>query len=62
MTLESRWEFTVAPSLLFEFRLADNIWLRVPQATVLFYQWGQDWTADWRVSAGITIRGGEILQ
>lgn len=62
VSLGERWEFTAAPSFMAEFRLSDKIWLRVPQATVLFYKWGQDWTADWRVSAGITIRGGEILQ
>ena len=60
--LLDQWKFTAASTLLLEFRLADKIRVRVPQATVLFYNWEPDWTADWRIGAGIVIRGGEILQ
>jgi len=42
--------------------VSDNVWVRIPQPAIIFSKFGNEWKSDFRISAGIVIRAGELLQ
>ena len=60
--VSDEWKFTAAGSFNFDVRLSDRVWWRVLQPSVLFYKFGEDLQADYRIATGLVLRGGEILQ
>lgn len=60
--ISSDWAFATGAEAHLDFRLSDGIWLRAVQPAALWTNFGDRWQFSWRVSAGIVLRAGEILQ
>lgn len=60
--VSSDWAFATGAEAQLDFRLSDGIWLRAVQPALLWTNFGDRWQFSWRVSAGIVLRAGEILQ
>lgn len=55
-------KFAGGASLNIDWRISDRIWIRIPQPSVIFSKFGDEWRGDFRIAAGLVIRAGEILQ
>lgn len=60
--LSSEWEPAFGAHLNLDLRVADHIWVRAAQPGVLLTRFNDDWRADFRISIGLVLRAGEILQ
>ena len=49
-------------SLHVDVRLTDNVWLRALEPSVVATKYGDQWRGNLRVSIGLVLRSGEILQ
>jgi len=56
------WAFATGAEAHLDFRLSDRIWLRALQPAALWTNFGDSWQFNWRVSAGLVLIAGEILQ
>jgi hypothetical protein len=62
LTLQDEWGFAGGFEGHLDFRLSDRIWVRALQPTALWTNFGDQWQFNWRLSTGIVIQAGEILQ
>ena len=56
------WGFAAGASAHLDFRLSDKIWLRAAQPGVEWTRFDDRWQLNWRVSVGLVLQAGEILQ
>jgi hypothetical protein len=55
-------DFTWAIEAHLDLRLSDNIWLRALQPAIVFTQFDDINRTDYRLSIGLVLRGGSLLQ
>lgn len=54
--------FAASASLHLDLRLTDRIWLRAAEPALLYTRFDDDGQVDFRISAGIVLQAGELLQ
>lgn len=62
--LGSETKFAWGGSINFDWRVTDGLWVRLPQASLVFTKFDGDdsWRSDFRMAAGLVIVAGELLQ
>ena len=60
----SETKFAWGATLNFDWRITDRVWVRLPQPALVFTKFDLDdgWNADFRVSAGLVLKAGQLLQ
>ena len=61
-SVDDQVKFAGGASFTFDWRVSDSIWVRIPQPAIVSSKFGNEWQTDLRVSAGIVIRAGELVQ